>query len=178
MRADQDVDLTRFHSLENQLLLFWCAEARNHLHYYGELFEALLEGLKVLKAENGRWFQHRHLASILHSLECRAHGYFSLTVPNVSAEQAIHRKARLHVALDIGDGGELIVGFVVVEGVFELTLELVVRRECMTLRGLALCIELEQFVSHVLHGLLDARLGLGPLLRAESIEYWSGSGVG
>ena len=36
---------------------------------------------------------------------------------------------RLHIALDVGDGGDLIVGFVVVEGVFELALKFVVRRE-------------------------------------------------
>ena len=39
-----------------------------------------------------------------------------------------------HVVLDVGDGGELVVGLVVVEGVFELALEIVVRREGVSLR--------------------------------------------
>ena len=39
-------------------------------------------------------------------------------------------------------------------------------------------VELEQFVGHVVHGLLDAGLGLGPLLRAELVQDGRGAGVG
>ena len=40
----------------------------------------------------------------------------------------------------------------------------------MTLRHLALRIELQQFVGHVLHGLADARLGLRPRRRAQMVQ--------
>ena len=76
------------------------------------------------------------------------------------------------------DRGELVVGLVVVEGVFKLALELVVRREGRALRGVALGVELEQLVGHVLHGLRHAGLGLGPLLRAEPVQHGRGAGVG
>ena len=46
------------------------------------------------------------------------------------------------------------------------------------MRGLALGVELQQLVGHVLHGLLDAGLGLGPLLRAELVEHRRGAGIG
>ena len=39
-------------------------------------------------------------------------------------------------------------------------------------------VELQQLVGHVLHGLLHARLGLGPLLRAELVQYRRGPGIG
>ena len=38
-------------------------------------------------------------------------------------------------------------------------------------RGLARGVELEQLVGHVLHGLLHARLGLLPLLRAQPVQH-------
>ena len=41
----------------------------------------------------------------------------------------------------------------------------------MALGGLALGVELEQFVGHVLHGLAHARLGLGPGRRAQMVQY-------
>ena len=85
---------------------------------------------------------------------------------------------RLHVALDVGDGGELVVGLVEVEGVFELALHVGVGREGSAPRGLALRVELEQLVGHVVHGLLDARLGLLPVLRAQLVQLRRGAGVG
>ena len=85
---------------------------------------------------------------------------------------------RFHVVLDGADGGELVVGLVVVEGVFEFLLEFVVWREGRALRGVALGVELEQLGGHVLHGLAHAGLGLLPLLRAEPVEDGRGTGVG
>ncbi len=83
-----------------------------------------------------------------------------------------------HVGLDVGDGGELVVGLVEVEGVFELALHVGVGREGGADGGLALRVELEQLGGHVGHRLLYARLGLLPGLRAELVELRRGAGVG
>ncbi len=80
--------------------------------------------------------------------------------------------------LDVGDGGELVVGLVEVEGVFELALHVGVGREGRALRGFALRVELEELGGHVGHGLFDAGLGLLPALRAELVELRGGAGFG
>ncbi len=55
---------------------------------------------------------------------------------------------------------------------------LVSGEKAVPMRGLALRVELEQLGGHVGHGLLDARLGLLPGLRAELVELRRGAGVG
>ncbi len=115
--------------------------------------------------------------AVLHGLEGGAHGDFGFAVADVAAEQAVHRLGGFHVALDVGDGGELVVGLVEVEGVFELALHVGVGREGCALRGLALGVELEQLGGHVGHRLLDAGLGLLPALGAELVELRRGAGV-
>ena len=66
----------------------------------------------------------------------------------------------------------------IVERVFKLALKFVVCGEGRALRGLALGVELEQLAGHVLHGFAHARLGLGPLLRPQFVQYRRGPGVG
>ncbi len=60
--------------------------------------------------------------AVLHGFEGGAHGDFGFAVADVAAEEAVHGLGGLHVGLDVGDGGELVVGLVEVEGVFELAL--------------------------------------------------------
>ena len=144
----------------------------------GNLLEAAFEGLEMLEAEYGGRRQHRHLAAILHRLEGRAHGHFGLAVAHVAHQQAIHRQGRFHVALDVGDGRDLVLGLVVIESVFELPLKVVVYGKGMPLSCFALRVKLEQLISHVLHGLAHPRLGLGPLLAAQPVQHRSRAGIG
>ena len=74
------------------------------------------------------------MLAILHGLEGGAHGDFGFAVADVAAEEAVHGLGGFHVALDVGDGGELVVGLVEVEGVFELALHVGVGREGRALR--------------------------------------------
>jgi hypothetical protein len=53
MCADQDVDLSGFELFEDNLLLLWGAEARDHLDRDGELRKTVAEGFVVLEAEHG-----------------------------------------------------------------------------------------------------------------------------
>ena len=124
----------------------------------------------MLKCKNRSRRQHCDLTVILDSFEGRAHGDFGFAIANVSAKQAIHRHCGFHVLLDICDRGDLIVGLVVVEGIFEFALPLRILRIVVAVRHLALCVELEQFVRHVAHGLLHARLGFCPLRATQAAE--------
>src|SRR5271154_1358391 len=178
MSADQDVNASALDPLQNRLLLLWRAKARDHLDLDRELLKAFLEGLEMLEAEHRRWCKHRNLSAILHRLEGRTHRDLSLAVTYVAAEQPVHRRGRLHVPLDVGDGRYLIVGLAVIEGVFKLALELIVPWKSVALRGLALRIKFQQLICHVLHGLLDARLCLGPLLRSQAVEHRRRSRIG
>ncbi len=132
MRADQYVDFARFDALQNRLLLLRGAEARDHFDRDRELLEAFFECLEMLEAQHGGRRQHRDLPAILNRFECGAHGHFCLSVADVAHQQTIHRQGRFHIALDVGDGRQLVVGLVVVEGVFKLALKFIVRRKRMT----------------------------------------------
>ena len=116
--------------------------------------------------------------AVLHGFEGGAHGDFGFAVADVAAEEAVHGLGGLHVGLDVGDGGDLVVGLVEVEGVFELALHVGVGREGRALCGFALGVEDEQLGGHVGHGLLYAGFGLLPGLRAEFVELRGGAGVG
>ena len=130
----------------------------------GNWRKRFLKVSKCWKAEDGGGREHRDLAAILHGFEGGAHGDFGFAVADVADQQAIHGEGRFHVALDVGDGGNLVVGLREVEGVFELALKFVVRWERHGPGGFALGVELEQLVGHIRHGLAHARFGLGPLL--------------
>src|SRR6202000_3559726 len=51
MSADQDVDLSGFELFQDNLLLLWGAEARDHLDRDGELRKTVTEGFAVLHGE-------------------------------------------------------------------------------------------------------------------------------
>ena len=174
VRADEDVHAPRFHVLQNLFLLLRRAEPRDHLDVDRKLPEALFEAFKVLETQHRRGREHRNLFAVLHGLKCRAHRDLGFAIAHVAAQQAVHGQLRLHVALDVADRRELVVGFGEVERVLKLTLKLVVRRELVPARRLALRVELKQLIGHVLHGLAHARLGFGPLLRAQLVEHRRG----
>ncbi len=166
MGADEDVDFSLFGFFEDGFLLLRGAEAGDHLDVDGEVGEAALEGLVVLEAEDCGGGEDCDLLSVLHGLEGGAHGDFGFAVADVAAEEAIHGLGGFHVALDVGDGGDLVVGFVEVEGVFELVLHVGVGGEGRALRGLALGIELEKLGRHVGHRFFYAGFGFLPALGA------------
>ena len=152
------------------LLLLGGAEAAEHLDLDGKGRQALPEGVVVLEGEHGGRRQHRDLAIVVDRLERRAHGDFGLAVADVAAQQAVHRRRRLHVVLHVDDGVHLVFGLAELEGVFELALPFGVGRKGVACGGLARGVKLQQLLGHVLHGLLHARLGLLPLLRAQPIQ--------
>src|SRR6266481_3934410 len=171
MRANEDVDLSLLDLLDDFLLLLRRAEAAKHLDGDGKSGEATFEGFEMLEGKDSRWRKDCDLPVILNSLEGCTHSNFRLAVANVSAEQAVHRHGGLHILLDVGDRGNLIVSLVVIEGILELALPLSIHRVAVALRHLALGVQFEQFVGHVAHGLFYPGLCLCPLCAAQSAKW-------
>ena len=124
----------------------------------------------MLERQHGRGREEGDLLAVHDRLERRAHRDLGLAVADVAAEQAIHRRGRLHVLLDVDDGAGLIGRQLVRECVLELLLPMGVGRERVSRDGLALRIQLQQLLGHVAHGLLDAGLRLLPGRAAEAVE--------
>ena len=145
-------------------------EAADHLDAHGKSGEALLHRLLMLKRQHRRRRENGDLLAVHHGLERRAHGDFGLAVADVAAQQAVHRRRRFHVALDVGDRRHLIGRQVVFEGVLELLLPVRVGAEGVAGHGLARGVELEELLRHVAHRLLDPALGAFPGRAAQPIE--------
>ena len=176
--ADDDLDLAGGEILERRLLLRLGAEPADHVGAYRERREPVLQGLQVLEREHGGRREDGDLLAVHHRLERGAHRHFGLAIADVAAQQPIHRRRRLHVALDVGDRRALIGREIPVERVFELLLPVRVRAEGVALHRLARGVELEQLFGHVAHGLLDAGLRLFPGRTAKPVERRArGSGV-
>ena len=130
VRADDDVELAGGEL--RRAMAFCSCFVRKRLIMsiaHREAGEPLLERAQVLERQHGRRREERDLLAVHHGLERRAHRDFGLAVADVAAEQAIHRRRRLHVARDVGDRGLLIRRQVVLERVAEFLLPVRVRAE-------------------------------------------------
>src|SRR5262249_47802006 len=126
MSADYDVDLASFEIGKRLLLLGGRAEARQHIDARWKRSEAAFEGFEMLEGKNGRGRENRDLLAVADGFKSSAHGDLGLAITDISAEEAVHGDGALHIALDIGDGGLLVLGFLKLEGVFEFALEVAV----------------------------------------------------
>ena len=122
MRADDDVDFAGGDVGHDRVLLRLRAEAADHVDAHGKSGESLRERLLMLKRQDGRRRKERRLLAVHHRLERGAHRHFGFAVADIAAQQAIHRRRRFHVALDVGDGLRLVDREVPLERVFELAL--------------------------------------------------------
>src|SRR5215467_11137697 len=162
MRADGDIDFAFGYVGDGLLQLLWGTKAAQHFNAYGEGLEATLERLEVLEGEDGGGREHGDLFAVTQGFEGGAHDYFSFAKADIAAEQAIHGLRVLHVALDLLDGGSLVLRLGKFEGVFEFTLPVAVAGKGEALRDLAGGVKFEQLLSHVAHFGFDSGLGASP----------------
>ena len=85
-------------SASDALISFGDAEAAEHFDAHRERLEAALEGLEMLKCEDGSGRQHRDLLAVAERFESGAHDDFGLAVADIAAEQAVHGLRAFHVA--------------------------------------------------------------------------------
>ena len=114
--------------------------------------------------------QDRGLLAVEHALHHRAQGDLGLAEAHVPAEKAVHRHGGLHVRLDLRDAPQLIVRLGIAEVFLKLALPLAVRGEGVARQALALGVELDEALCHVLGAGLGAAAGLGPLGAAHLAE--------
>src|SRR5438552_1943619 len=170
MRADDDVHFSGFKFGENFLLFGGGAETAQHFYFGGKGGETALERFEVLECEDGGGGEDGNLFAIRDRFERRTHRHFRLTITDVAAEQTIHGRFALHVALDVRDGSVLVVGFFKFERVFKFALPVAVSSERKALRRLSRRVEFEKFVGHVLKRLANTGFARGPGGAAELVE--------
>ena len=153
-------------SSEHLLLLARGAKAREDIHLDRESLHPVAEGLVVLPGQDGGGHQDGALLAVHHALEGRADGHLGLAEADIAAQQAVHRHRALHVGLDLLDAAQLVVGLVVGEAPLKVVLPVGVLPEGVALGGLALGVELDQLVCHVLDRLFDPRRGSWPTRRS------------
>ena len=124
--ADHHIQLAAPQTFDDLLLLLGGAEAREQLDAHGIALKALCDGLVVLPRENGGRAEQSALLGIRDALERRPQRDLGLAEADVAAEQAVHRDAALHVALDLVDAGDLVGRFLVLERRLKVALPLVV----------------------------------------------------
>ena len=168
--TDDHIDLAAFELFERFLLLLGGAEAREQLHSDRIALKALADGLIVLPRENGGRAEQGALLAVGNALERRTQRHLGFAEAHIAAEQPVHRRRALHVALDLLNAVELVGGFFIFKFCFKVALPLVIAR-----KGVALClhtrrIERDQLLGDVLDRGLDLCLGTLPVAGAETVE--------
>ena len=175
--ADDDVHPAGHEIGERLLLLGPGPEPADELDADGKRREPVGQGLVVLERQHRGRGEEADLLAVHHRLERGAHRHFRLAVPDVAAQQAVHRHRRLHVLADILDGPLLVRRELVLERVVELAVPVGVGAEREPRHRLAGRVQLQELLGHVAHRAADPGLGLGPRRPAEPVEGLPGPGV-
>ena len=166
MCTDYKVDTSLLQLLYYLLLLLWRTETAQQLNIHGEVLEAAEGSLVVLVGKYCCRSEYGALLACEHALHGGSQSYLRLSEAHVAAEQSLHRTGTLHVSLYLGNGGELVVCLNVWETLLEIPLYLVVGIECEAHALLALCVQGDELLRHVLYGAFYVASGLLPLPRA------------
>ena len=121
----------------------------------------------MLPGQQGGGGQDGALFAPHHALEGGPQGHLGLADPHVPAEQPVHGPGVLHVVFDLGGGGQLVLGLVVLKTGLEVLLPLAVRGESEAPGLLAAGVELDQLLGHLLGGFFDPGAGALPLGAAQ-----------
>ena len=170
MRAHEHAHLAAREALERQALLLCRAEAAEHLHLEVERGKAVEERLEVLLGEDRGGAQHHDLAALGHALERGTKGNLGLAEAHVSAQQAVHGPGRLHVGLDVVDGGALVCRECVGEGRLHLLLLGGVRLEGMPLDARTTRVQVHEVKGEALGVLAGLVRCAGPVRRVQARE--------
>ncbi len=164
--ADDHVDGPVLQPLDDVLGFLRGLEARKRLHAHREARVAVGEGLVVLGGQQRGGHQHGDLLGVLHGLERGAHRDLGLAEADVAGDEPVHRDLPLHVRLDLVDGGQLVRGLHVGEGLLQLRLPRGVLGEGVAAGSHARGVQPDQVPGDLLDGLARLGLGAGPVRAA------------
>ena len=170
VRADDHVHRAGPQTLDGPVDLLGGLEPAHGRHIDREPFEPFAEGLVMLLDQQRGGHEHGHLLAVLHGLEGRAQRDLGFAEPHIAADQAIHRHGLLHIGFNFVDGGELVGGFLIGEGVFQLLLPRGVRAEREAFGPLTGGVQLDQVVGDLVDVLAGLGLGGRPIGAAELVE--------
>ena len=124
-------------------------EPRQHFHPDRVVGKTLGKRLVMLLGQKGGGGQDRRLLAVLHRLEYCANSNFGFAETHVAANQTVHRRRGLHIALHLLDRLRLIHGFDVREGLFHLPLPRRVLGKRMTGSGDASLVQNNEFLGNL-----------------------------
>ena len=122
VRADDDVHRAGRQAFHDLFLFARRAKPREQFDADGIIRHALAKIIEMLLGQHGRRHQDGHLFAVHHGLERGADGHFRFAKTHVAANQTVHRLGAFQIGLGLGDGGELVAGFLVNEGAFKFAL--------------------------------------------------------
>ena len=144
MGTDDDIQFPVLQFPEDFPLFPDAGEPVQHRHIHTESFHAVLEILVVLLGKDRGGTEHHGLVAAHDAFENGPHGHFGLAESHVPAEEHVHGNGLFHGPFDGIDGGELVFGLHVGEGVFEFPLFRCVRSKGDSLCDFPLCINIEE----------------------------------
>ena len=144
VRSDDDVYAAFPQQLRDLLLFPRRPESREHLNGDGITRHAFAERIPMLFGQHRCRTQHSDLIAIHYRLERRADRHLRLAVPNIPADESVHRPTRFHVTLDFFDGGKLVGRLIINKRRLELVLPRRVRRKRVTFEYVARGLDLQQ----------------------------------
>jgi len=172
MRADHNVNQSFFEVFQ-RFFLFCCrAETAEQIHTHRIIFHPLDEIIIMLLGKDGRRHQKYHLFALLCRLERRTDRHFRLAISDISADQAIHDTAALHIRLCRINRQKLILRFLIRKHFFKLALPYSVFSVLITFSVFSCRIQFYQ----ILRNFIDRTLYLGfcfcPFLCTQLIQLW------
>ena len=170
MRADDNFDSAVFEPLFGLRRLFGRNQPREHFYPYRETFQPLLEVQIMLARQQRGRHNHGHLRARSRHGKSRPQRNLGLAETDVAANQPIHRNRGVQIGHDVGNGVELVIGFVIGKTRAEIVKQSLRRHKTIGFFELTLGGNLYQFFGNVLNPLLDFGLFGLPGHAAQSIE--------
>ena len=168
VRSDQNIHIAPRHTRKRLCLLFWTAEARNHIHAHRKGTHPAECGLVMLQRKKRRRDQNRHLFATEHRFECGAESNLRLSVPDISAKQSVHRNRLLHIGLNIRNRVQLPLRFLIRKRILKIPLHGVIFRKSKSGLAESAGVQSDQLLRHIPDRRLHPLLCLSPFRSAQS----------
>ena len=170
MRADNNIDLTGRQLFKHLFLLRRRTKSRKHSDFGGVFHHSLFKRVIVLVGKYGCRNEIRDLITAHYRLKCGTQSNLGLSVPDISAQQPVHRVRLFHISLNLIDAAQLVVRFVIRKRRLKIVLPLGVGRKRDTGHIGTLGIKLNQLFRHIRRRSLDTLFRLCPIRSAEGVK--------